>query len=275
VRVGLLNNTAGRITLFWAAAPSTSSAAIRVAQPARASVAAMIAWVLSEPFAFADPGLSAEGRRNLRPTGIAERGRHPDMHIHSISPDRPKGSDEAQHRSARHISRSPHHTRRPVRGPLRRFSEQAPRSDDLESPGRISTIVVNNQCDIEFFRILTSSLEATRQIADDPYFECVGHVFHVAYTKILAALASTFDEGFQFLPNSDSERSSVRWRSSLSNRAFSMAMTAWLAKLLINSICLSVKVRAPGNLVHDGRNVAERAVACRTSVPPALVGCRR
>ena len=37
--------------------------------------------------------------------------------------------------------------------------------------------------------------------------------------------------------SSDSERSSVRWRSSLSSRAFSMAMTAWAAKLASSSTC--------------------------------------
>ena len=35
-------------------------------------------------------------------------------------------------------------------------------------------------------------------------------------------------------------RSSVRWRSSLSRRVFSIAMTACLAKLLTSSTCLSV-----------------------------------
>ena len=39
----------------------------------------------------------------------------------------------------------------------------------------------------------------------------------------------------------DSERSSVRWRSSLSSRVFSMAMTACAAKFCTSSICLSVK----------------------------------
>ena len=38
-------------------------------------------------------------------------------------------------------------------------------------------------------------------------------------------------------------RSAVRWRNSLSSRAFSMAMTAWPAKFWINSICLSVNGR--------------------------------
>ena len=38
-------------------------------------------------------------------------------------------------------------------------------------------------------------------------------------------------------------QSLVRSRNSLSSRAFSMAITAWLAKLLTSSICLSVNGR--------------------------------
>ena len=40
-----------------------------------------------------------------------------------------------------------------------------------------------------------------------------------------------------------SVRSSVRWRSSLSSRVFSIAITAWLAKFFTSSICLSVNGR--------------------------------
>ena len=43
--------------------------------------------------------------------------------------------------------------------------------------------------------------------------------------------------------SSDSLKSSVRWRSSLSRRVFSMAMTACAAKLCTSSICLSVNDR--------------------------------
>ena len=44
-----------------------------------------------------------------------------------------------------------------------------------------------------------------------------------------------------------SVRSVVRWRSSLSSRAFSMAMTAWAAKLYeTGSICLSANGRTSG-----------------------------
>ncbi len=43
--------------------------------------------------------------------------------------------------------------------------------------------------------------------------------------------------------DNDSLKSAVRWRNSFSSLTFSMAMTACLAKLLSNSICLSVKGR--------------------------------
>ena len=36
---------------------------------------------------------------------------------------------------------------------------------------------------------------------------------------------------------------SVRWRSSLSRRVFSIAMTAWSANVVTSSICLSVNGR--------------------------------
>ena len=42
---------------------------------------------------------------------------------------------------------------------------------------------------------------------------------------------------------SDSPRSVVRWRNSLSSRVFSMAMTAGAAKCVSSSICLSVNER--------------------------------
>jgi hypothetical protein len=43
--------------------------------------------------------------------------------------------------------------------------------------------------------------------------------------------------------SSDSVRSSVRWRNSMSRRVFSMAMTACAAKFETSAICLSVKGR--------------------------------
>jgi hypothetical protein len=100
----------------------------------------------------------------------------------------------------------PNHLLRLIReiGPkksLRHFSERAPRTDDPNSAVRIATTVVNNQCDLEFFRFLIDSPLGVSQIANDRYFECVGHTLHIAYAKILSVLASTFDEDFRFLPD--------------------------------------------------------------------------
>ena len=55
--------------------------------------------------------------------------------------------------------------------------------------------------------------------------------------------------------SSNSRRSSVRWRSSLSSRAFSIAMTACAPKFVTNSICLSVKGRT---VETHQRNYANR-----------------
>ena len=73
--------------------------------------------------------------------------------------------------------------------------------------------------------------------------------------------------------SSDSLRSSVRWRSSLSSRVFSMAMTAWAAKFVTSSICLSVKGRTsvrgrwitPIGILREQRHAEhERASAARS-----------
>ena len=55
-----------------------------------------------------------------------------------------------------------------------------------------------------------------------------------------------------------SVRSVVRWRSSLSNRAFSMAMTAWAAKVVTSSICLSVNGRASILWSENALNSSQR-----------------
>ena len=61
--------------------------------------------------------------------------------------------------------------------------------------------------------------------------------------------------------SNDSVRSVVRWRNSFSNRAFSMAMTAWAAKVSTNLICFSV----------NGRTSAR----CRTKMPIGVPSRRR
>ena len=57
----------------------------------------------------------------------------------------------------------------------------------------------------------------------------------IAATKQLVQIAD-----IKTIPSYIEDHPFVRWRSSLSSRAFSMAMTAWAAKLWSNAICLSV-----------------------------------
>src|SRR5262245_12830219 len=56
-------------------------------------------------------------------------------------------------------------------------------------------------------------------------------------------------------------------RSSLSKRAFSMAMTAWLAKLVSSSICLSVNGERTMRMLHANHH--------RLTLPPLDIGRRR
>lgn len=84
---------------------------------------------------------------------------------------------------------------------LRKFSEKALEDSDPDSPIRRATIVVNNQCDIEFFRILVSKPKEIKRIVSDPYFESVGHSFRMAYAQIMAIVASTFDQDCNTVPD--------------------------------------------------------------------------
>ena len=70
-------------------------------------------------------------------------------------------------------------------------------------------------------------LQVERRAADDLEHICGSGLLFQRFGEVGCALV----------------RSVVRWRSSLSSRVFSMAMTAWAAKFLTNAICLSVKGR--------------------------------
>lgn len=84
---------------------------------------------------------------------------------------------------------------------LRQLAERMPGDGDLDTPGGRATAVVNNQCDLEFFRLLATSPEYLQKIVDDPYFDCVGHAYVIAYSKIAFTIASTLDNDFRVLPD--------------------------------------------------------------------------
>lgn len=84
---------------------------------------------------------------------------------------------------------------------LRQLSELMPRDGDPDTLAGMATIVVNNQCDLEFFRALITNPTLIYQAINDPYFDCIGHAYVMAYAKILLILGRTFDNDFQFLPD--------------------------------------------------------------------------
>lgn len=72
-----------------------------------------------------------------------------------------------------------------------------------EAGSRATNIVVNNFKDISFFQTLATrpDLFRERNMADDPYFECAGHSYHIMYANVLRLLIDQFDPQCAFLPD--------------------------------------------------------------------------
>ncbi len=83
-----------------------------------------------------------------------------------------------------------------------RFVEEAEGPGSTpETPAGLSSVVVNNHFDIEFFRLLAKNPRLIRQIVEHPLFDCVGHSYEIAYGNIVLILASTLDEAFRVFPD--------------------------------------------------------------------------
>lgn len=79
---------------------------------------------------------------------------------------------------------------------LAREIEQS--QDDIDQE---VNIVVNNWHDIEFYRRLVVNPKATEEVANNPYFECIGHSYCIAIGSVISLLGSTFDKDFKAFPN--------------------------------------------------------------------------
>lgn len=65
-------------------------------------------------------------------------------------------------------------------------------------------IILNNYHDIEFFKHFTinpSNARLMNSILKDPFFESIGHIYHIAYSSFINILSSTFDPNLEFLPD--------------------------------------------------------------------------
>lgn len=62
-------------------------------------------------------------------------------------------------------------------------------------------VVLNNWHDIEFAKLLMISPRHAERFVADPYFECVGHAYHIAWSSVIGLLAASEDPTFDFLPD--------------------------------------------------------------------------
>jgi hypothetical protein len=66
---------------------------------------------------------------------------------------------------------------------------------------REANIIVNNAMDIGFYKLLSYDPMSAKDLVQDPYFECVGHSYCIAYGQLIAMLTATFDREFQHFPD--------------------------------------------------------------------------
>ncbi len=91
-----------------------------------------------------------------------------------------------------------------VVGPKKSIEKLLIRLDGPSVPGTpagLANTIVNNHYDIEFFRSLTFTPAAAREVIKSPFFECIGHSFATAYANVLMILAATCDKDFGVLPD--------------------------------------------------------------------------
>jgi len=66
---------------------------------------------------------------------------------------------------------------------------------------RCLNIVLNNWHDVEFNRQIILNSSATPKLAQDPFFDSVGHALEIGLAHTIWMLAGTFDEGFRCMPD--------------------------------------------------------------------------
>jgi len=72
---------------------------------------------------------------------------------------------------------------------------------DLNSPCATANTIINNQFDIQAYRLLATNPDRAKELVNSPMFESVGHTYSIALANGIFALASTFDQNFAFLPD--------------------------------------------------------------------------
>lgn len=88
----------------------------------------------------------------------------------------------------------------PVKSILEYGKEQTGKSI-LGTPAGLANTIINNQFDIEAYRLIATNPDRAKPLINDKMFESVGHVYQIALANGVFALASTFDRDFGLLPD--------------------------------------------------------------------------
>lgn len=64
-----------------------------------------------------------------------------------------------------------------------------------------ANVAVNNALDIEYFKRFVLRPDLAEELGGDPYFESIGHSFHITYGNVLNLVSSTCDREVSYLPD--------------------------------------------------------------------------
>jgi hypothetical protein len=86
---------------------------------------------------------------------------------------------------------------------LKQWAENALRAGTAATGEELiqANIAVNNTIDTEFYKVLTVMPLLAAKLFENPYFECVGHSYAIAYANTLHALIGSCDFAATSLPN--------------------------------------------------------------------------
>ena len=81
------------------------------------------------------------------------------------------------------------------------YAATAPGPRGSGTPAGLANTIINNQFDINAYRLLATNPERAEPLVNHKMFESVGHAYQIALAQVLNAIGSTFDRTLAFLPD--------------------------------------------------------------------------
>ena len=84
---------------------------------------------------------------------------------------------------------------------VRAWAEANPGPSDMSSPSATANIIINNQFDMQAYRILATNPERAEPLVRNPMFKSLAHSYSIALSNGVAALSRTLDRDHEFIPH--------------------------------------------------------------------------